>query len=686
MQARQHEVKRQKRAKPQRIADLPLSASSSSFLIGSTDLGNSNGITLTPRAVLPPSSGRQKNVGAPSGQDEESTFDWPSEIELRQPEVDTPRLGRDGGENFAATTRHLVQEGRSSKERKTPRGQRSTQSVKFGDGTSDADALPEDSSILPEPGPPRAGQFALPEAGQRSAPARAPPTSARSEPSSNTVLPKLAAAQSARSARTRWEPEPKPRKPQLPPFDCKRGNAESKGTSVNSGPKVVVHPPDQNNVDEHRSPSKRASISIRDEGNEKNLDQDWNHYAKTSEQLLRRQREIFDSRSELPKLLNRKSTLDHQDHERGRLKQMLRDGRVDMIQRELRDRVEGPQVKKKEKNRAKEEPTKKPSMKELFETIGGRKKSVMIGSDFKEALMAKKEKETQALRNRKSIPPAQSEQMSGAIRSQLGALYNSRKTLTDVRKSLEVCILPSVEEKAAENLKRSLSEDLSSENKLLAEAKKESAAMVMHRVSQELHLPPEDIQKVKRFFDSFDDNGDQVLSKQEFYELVAAVIEVDSADDIPEDFKHSMWLEADLDDNGTINFEEFAKWYSVHGFLEDLLLDPSQKEVRHMARKYEMSLVEVENIKSKFDQFDTDGSGEIEIDEFSRLIYLLLRVPPHLRLPPKRVTQFWNEIDYDCSGVVDFEEFLVWYMRYFGTGDSQSSPIEDFYRSVRRIN
>jgi hypothetical protein len=48
--------------------------------------------------------------------------------------------------------------------------------------------------------------------------------------------------------------------------------------------------------------------------------------------------------------------------------------------------------------------------------------------------------------------------------------------------------------------------------------------------------------------------------------------------------------------------------------------------------------------------------------------------------------QFWQSIDQDASGEVDFEEFFVWYRKYFLTnGGMASTPAEVFYSSLMSV-
>merc|ERR1719379_2467509 len=142
--------------------------------------------------------------------------------------------------------------------------------------------------------------------------------------------------------------------------------------------------------------------------------------------------------------------------------------------------------------------------------------------------------------------------------------------------------------------------------------------------------------------------------------------------------------EADRNYNGKVDFDEFAIWYSSWGFQQELLLSPTQIRTRDFARKYDLSIAEVDSVHSMFRVFDEDGSGEIEFKEFEKLLYKLMKVPKDVELPATRLQHFWREIDADGSGSVCFAEFLQWYIKYFDmTGLSKISPMEQFYQSVR---
>lgn len=142
---------------------------------------------------------------------------------------------------------------------------------------------------------------------------------------------------------------------------------------------------------------------------------------------------------------------------------------------------------------------------------------------------------------------------------------------------------------------------------------------------------------------------------------------------------------ADVAMIGILDFPTFCIWFSRHGFTEAILLSREQREIREMARKYKLPVVEVEQYKMKFDLADEDRSGAIEYEEFERLLSNIIKVPGEHRLPPARVKQFFVEADVDGNGLVDFEEFLLFYLRYFGADSGGRSPFETYYRSLRPV-
>lgn len=177
------------------------------------------------------------------------------------------------------------------------------------------------------------------------------------------------------------------------------------------------------------------------------------------------------------------------------------------------------------------------------------------------------------------------------------------------------------------------------------------------------------------------------LDYQKFGEIVVHILKSTGQELSQEDMEKRIevsWREADRNHNGKVDFNEFVNWYSSWGFQQELLLSPRQIRCRDFAKKYDLSIDDVESVLAKFRRFDEDGSGLIEFREFEKLLCKLMKVPRGQELPANRLKHFWKEIDSDGSGSIDFDEFLQWYIKYFDMkGNSDYSPMEHFYQSVR---
>eukprot|EP00746_Dinoflagellata_sp_MGD_P021108 gnl/MRDRNA2_/MRDRNA2_149263_c0_seq1.p1 gnl/MRDRNA2_/MRDRNA2_149263_c0~~gnl/MRDRNA2_/MRDRNA2_149263_c0_seq1.p1 ORF type:complete len:582 (-),score=120.16 gnl/MRDRNA2_/MRDRNA2_149263_c0_seq1:86-1831(-) len=224
---------------------------------------------------------------------------------------------------------------------------------------------------------------------------------------------------------------------------------------------------------------------------------------------------------------------------------------------------------------------------------------------------------------------------------------------------------------------------------------KGSKVTCIRKLSFDLNCPLETVKDARQLFKKYANGGGEDsqnvegdLNRDAFERLMYEVLENSRTAD--QDQKKSMiskaWREADRNRNNVVDFEEFAIWYNSRAFDEEMgdLLTEKQIQSRELARKYNLSMGEVDSVFKKFHEFDLDGNGVIDIDEFEKLLIKLMKIPPDLELPAARVKQFWIECDLDRSGEVDFEEFLQWYMRYFDvSGETEISPIEHMYKSIR---
>mmetsp|Transcript_772 Transcript_772/g.1465 ORF Transcript_772/g.1465 Transcript_772/m.1465 type:complete len:370 (+) Transcript_772:81-1190(+) len=135
---------------------------------------------------------------------------------------------------------------------------------------------------------------------------------------------------------------------------------------------------------------------------------------------------------------------------------------------------------------------------------------------------------------------------------------------------------------------------------------------------------------------------------------------------------------------GPINPRVFMSWYRDHVFAINHQPSTAQKSADdvtlELAKKHHCLCIDVDKVKLKYDNYDTDKSGVIEYDEFEMMMYKLLRCSSKDDLPTNRLQRFWQEVDKDGNGSVDFAEFVDWYFKYFALAH-ESGPIEAFYAS-----
>lgn len=169
------------------------------------------------------------------------------------------------------------------------------------------------------------------------------------------------------------------------------------------------------------------------------------------------------------------------------------------------------------------------------------------------------------------------------------------------------------------------------------------------------------------------------LSKEQFRKVVHDLLDCVS-EDTADVLVNEAFRDADRDGSNEIDFGEFAIWISSRGFSEVVNLTAEQIDMRDLARKHGMAHAEVEQYKKSFDKFDTDGSGFISRDEFEAILSKCARLPQGTGLPQQKVQTLWRLADSDGSHALDFQEFLVFYRRYF-----DGNGFESMYRFRRRL-
>jgi len=177
------------------------------------------------------------------------------------------------------------------------------------------------------------------------------------------------------------------------------------------------------------------------------------------------------------------------------------------------------------------------------------------------------------------------------------------------------------------------------------------------------------VDDVKRRRDEFtkldlDNNGE--LNKYEFEQVVRELCGIPEYGHVPHHLMHNFWASADRNRSGALDFEEYLAWSMTHEYSEEMLVaDEGERHMRGIARKHGFYLPDVERVKSVFDSFDTDRTGNMEEEEFREALLKLMRVKNPADVSQKKLQRFWREVDTDGSGLICFEEFVLWYLKFF---------------------
>jgi len=199
-----------------------------------------------------------------------------------------------------------------------------------------------------------------------------------------------------------------------------------------------------------------------------------------------------------------------------------------------------------------------------------------------------------------------------------------------------------------------------------------------------------DASQVQRIFRHFDADQSGVIEPKEFIPLLSKLMKQPKSVLDKEDVWKA-WDEVDRDGSGTINFDEFQKWYcgtfkvdhvtDFRDFINDSMESKDQRWLRDVAAGLGIDLMEVEKIYKEFRTVDADDSGLIDYEEFKRLIQqqIVGGYEGSTKVPAKVVDKFWMDVDVDRDGSISFEEFAVWYVKFFWSG---VSPMESYYQML----
>merc|ERR1711964_750961 len=106
--------------------------------------------------------------------------------------------------------------------------------------------------------------------------------------------------------------------------------------------------------------------------------------------------------------------------------------------------------------------------------------------------------------------------------------------------------------------------------------------------------------------------------------------------------------EADRDGSGDIDLEGYLLWSYNNAFNEQLCgLSDTELRLRTIARKHDLTICEIDEIKDAYNRFDLDGSGVIDKYEFKQILAQLFRCKDQSNMCENRVDRFFHEVDKD---------------------------------------
>merc|ERR1712193_242395 len=107
-------------------------------------------------------------------------------------------------------------------------------------------------------------------------------------------------------------------------------------------------------------------------------------------------------------------------------------------------------------------------------------------------------------------------------------------------------------------------------------------------------------------------------------------------------------------------------------FNEVVNVPQAEREMRMVARRHDINLLEAEEIWKEFQRYDSSGKGSLSYNDFAHVVRsMAVRRGTSMSgrpvgnsgdapcIPDNRIRHLWHDVDSDGSGRVEFEEFLL---------------------------
>jgi len=191
-------------------------------------------------------------------------------------------------------------------------------------------------------------------------------------------------------------------------------------------------------------------------------------------------------------------------------------------------------------------------------------------------------------------------------------------------------------------------------------------------------------QKVKDAFKAWDVNDDGIISKNEMKTVLLKLLNKQSS--VSEEDIEAFMKEADQNDNGVIEYDEFLEW----------VLRPGAKLTTTASGK--VAAFDLEGcLRPLYDVYDKNGDGQVSWEEFEECYCILanslsLSVPkgantpggaPWMKSADEGGTVF-QQIDTDHDKWVSFKEFCQWQREALANSGLHSEDLKELIPNLAR--
>lgn len=178
---------------------------------------------------------------------------------------------------------------------------------------------------------------------------------------------------------------------------------------------------------------------------------------------------------------------------------------------------------------------------------------------------------------------------------------------------------------------------------------KEEAEVILQKVRNAIRKKGTSVQKLRETFDKVDEDGSGEIEFLEFKQLMD-----DLHGNLTADKTRKLFTVFDKSGSGSLTYEEFQKMLFPES--TNIAGASAEEEAAQLLEKVRLGIqkkgTSSEKLRMIFNQLDRDGSGELEFEEFGKLIEMV-----HSAVPQEKQHHLFGLFDKDGQGSIDFNQF-----------------------------